>query len=81
MPGWLETEHAALGPKSPNFQDRLSHSEICISVRVCVHEHVCMHECVWNLSVAHNKSLRVCFVCFPEHPGLLESGSFTRQEL
>lgn len=26
-----------------------------------------MHECVRNLSAANNKSLRVCWVCFPGH--------------
>jgi hypothetical protein len=31
---------------------------------------------LWNLSVANNKSLRVCFVCFLEHKGLLEFGYF-----
>lgn len=33
---------------------------------MCVSMCVCMSMC-WNLSVANNKSLGVCFVCFPEH--------------
>ena len=38
---------------------------ICVSC-MCVSMCVCMSMC-WNLSVANNKSLGVCFVCFPEH--------------
>ena len=38
---------------------------ICVSC-MCVSMRVCISMC-WNLSVANNKSLGVCFVCFPEH--------------
>ena len=34
----------------------------CMCMSMCI----CMSMC-WNLSVANNKSLGVCFICFPEH--------------